>query len=95
MKFNNYMILDFPSKSANEAFARSVAEASLAYMLCALRDIPYYNNRMQKGLWKAEVSHGRALNDQTVGIIGYGAISKYLLDFIHSQEVETGFTQPR
>ena len=23
MKFENYMILDFPSKSANEAFARS------------------------------------------------------------------------
>ena len=23
MKFDNYMILDFPSKSANEAFARS------------------------------------------------------------------------
>ena len=25
MKFDNYMILDFPSKSANEAFARSAA----------------------------------------------------------------------
>ena len=24
MKFDNYMILDFPSKSANEAFARSL-----------------------------------------------------------------------
>ena len=72
----------------NEAFARSVAEASLAYMLCALRDIPYYNNRMQKGLWKAEVSHGRALNDQTVGIIGYGAISKYLLDLLRPFNVK-------
>ena len=66
----------------NEAFARSVAEATLAYMLCALRDIPYYNSRMQNGLWKTERSHGRALNDKTVGIIGYGAISKYLLDLL-------------
>ncbi len=32
MKFDNYMILDFPSKSANEAFARS-AVASFAAQL--------------------------------------------------------------
>ena len=30
MKFDNYMILDFPSKSANEAFARGAAAAFLA-----------------------------------------------------------------
>ena len=29
MKFDNYMILDFPSKSANEAFARSAVESLL------------------------------------------------------------------
>lgn len=72
----------------NEAFARSVAEATLAYMLCALRYIPYYNNRMQNGLWKAETSYGCALNDQTVGIIGYGAISKYLLDLLRPFNVK-------
>lgn len=71
----------------NEAFARSVAEAALAYMLCALRYIPYYNDRMQKGLWKPKVSCGRALNDQTVGIIGYGAISKYLLELLRPFKV--------
>lgn len=72
----------------NEAFARSVAEASLAYMLCALRYIPYYNSQMQNGLWKTEASYGRALNDQTIGIIGYGAISKYLLDLLRPFNVK-------
>lgn len=72
----------------NEAFARSVAEASLAYMLCALRYIPYYNNRMQNGLWKTQTIYGRALNDQTVGIIGYGAISRYLLDLLRPFKVK-------
>lgn len=72
----------------NEAFARSVAEASLAYILCALRYIPFYNNRMQNGLWKTPVSRGRALNDKTVGIIGYGAISKYLLDLLRPFHVK-------
>lgn len=27
MKFDNYMILDFPSRSSNEAFARSAVAA--------------------------------------------------------------------
>lgn len=72
----------------NEAFARSVAEATLAYMLCALRYIPYYNSRMQNGLWKTERSRGCALNDQCVGIIGYGAISKYLLDLLRPFKVK-------
>ena len=30
MKFDNYMILDFPSKSANEAFARSAVDIRTA-----------------------------------------------------------------
>jgi len=72
----------------NEAFARSVAEAALAYMLCALRYIPFYNERMQNGLWKPAVSYGRALNDQRVGIIGYGAISKYLLELLRPFKVK-------
>lgn len=32
MKFENYMILDFPSKSANEAFARSAVACFAAQM---------------------------------------------------------------
>ncbi len=32
MKFNNYMILEFPSKSANEAFARSAVSCFAAQL---------------------------------------------------------------
>ena len=32
MKFDNYMILEFPSKSANEAFARSAVACFAAQM---------------------------------------------------------------
>ena len=32
MKFDNYMILDFPSKSSNEAFARSAVACFAAQM---------------------------------------------------------------
>ena len=32
MKFQNYMILEFPSRSANEAFARSAVALSLIHI---------------------------------------------------------------
>ena len=32
MKFDNYMILDFPSKSSNEAFARSAEATKNMYL---------------------------------------------------------------
>ena len=32
MKFDNYMILDFPSKSSNEAFARAAVACFAAQM---------------------------------------------------------------
>ena len=39
MKFNNYMILDFPSKSSNEAFARSAVACFAAQMDPTLEEL--------------------------------------------------------
>ena len=39
MKFGNYMILEFPSKSANEAFARSVVACFAAQMDPTLEEL--------------------------------------------------------
>ena len=39
MKFDNYMILDFPSKSANEAFARSAVACFAAQMEPTLEEL--------------------------------------------------------
>ena len=39
MKFENYMILDFPSKSANEAFARSAVACFAAQMDPTLEEL--------------------------------------------------------
>ena len=39
MKFGNYMILDFPSKSSNEAFARSVVACFAAQMDPTLEEL--------------------------------------------------------
>ena len=39
MKFNNYMVLDFPSKSCNEAFARSAVACFAAQMDPTLEEL--------------------------------------------------------
>ena len=39
MKFENYMVLDFPSKSANEAFARSAVACFAAQMDPTLEEL--------------------------------------------------------
>lgn len=39
MKFNNYMILEFPSKSSNEAFARSAVACFAAQMDPTLEEL--------------------------------------------------------
>ena len=39
MKFDNYMILDFPSKSCNEAFARSAVACFAAQMDPTLEEL--------------------------------------------------------
>ena len=69
--------------SGNELYAESVAEGALAYMLAALRKIPDYTGEVRKGGWRLpgpDMSQG--LLDQTVGIIGVGAISKHLIKML-------------
>ena len=39
MKFDNYMILDFPSKSSNEAFARSAVACFAAQLDPTLEEL--------------------------------------------------------
>ena len=72
----------------NEAFARSVAEGTMAYMLTALRNIPYISRHTQERGWAPKVHLGETLLDQTVGIVGYGAISRYLLDMLRPFNVK-------
>lgn len=64
--------------SGNNVFAESVAEGTLAYMLCSLRDIVSYSNGLQKGQWKSEDFFNESLLDQSVGLVGFGTVARYL-----------------
>lgn len=64
--------------SGNRVFAESVAESVIAYALSSLRDIPYYSSRLKEGYWPEQFCN-RGLLDRSVGIVGYGMISGYLV----------------
>ncbi len=69
--------------SGNEIYAESVAEGTIAYMLMGLRRIPTYIEHVRNGGWHGDGFFTEGLLDQTVGIIGMGAISRYLIPKLH------------
>lgn len=67
--------------SGNALYAQSVAEGAIAYMLMALRKLPDNVQNIRQGGWQIrQTSEG--LLDQTVGIIGLGTISRYLISML-------------
>ena len=69
--------------SGNEMYAESVAEGAFAYMLAGLRRLPEYMGQVKNGGWTIpgpDLSQG--ILDQTVGIIGMGAIAKNLIKML-------------
>ena len=68
--------------SGNELYAESVAEGALAYILCALRGLVHANQLVQMGEWKPSISESEGLLDKDVGLVGYGAIARYLITFL-------------
>lgn len=75
--------------SGNAHFAESVAEGTLAYMLSALRSIPTEVSALRSGEWRPEYFRKtEGLLDQTVGIIGFGTISRYLIEMLRPFRVK-------
>ena len=80
MKFDNYMILDFPSKSTNEAFARSAVACFAAQMDPTLEELGDIRTAVSEAVTNAIV-HGypnelgvitlrcRILKDHTLDIV--------------------------
>lgn len=67
---------------ANDVFARSVAEATLAYTFCGLRQIELMSDIVRAGGWKDESLANRGLFYKKVGIVGFGAIARHFLELI-------------
>lgn len=68
--------------SGNWFFAQSLAEGTLAYILSALRDIPYYNNEVHQGRWRGKNYYNEGILEQTVGLIGFGMTAQILVTML-------------
>jgi len=68
--------------SGNDEFARSVAEGTLCYILAALRRIPQTVQAFAEKGWPTVYTTTESLLEQNVGIVGLGAISRYLIGYL-------------
>lgn len=70
--------------SGNDVYARSVAESVVAYALTVLRDIPGYLTGMRDSGWRPDDFQNEGLLDQTVGLVGFGAIARYTVELLRA-----------
>ena len=68
--------------SGNDLFAQSVAEGCLCYTLCAKRRIWDYMETVKNGGWSPDVNFTDGLIGKKIGIVGFGAISKYYMKLL-------------
>lgn len=74
--------------SGNDIFAKSVAEGCLCYTLMALRRNDEFLASMKNGGWRLENGWNHGLIGKKVGIVGFGAISKYYMKLLSWFEPE-------
>lgn len=80
--------------SGNKIYAESVAEGVIAYILASLRDIPLYSSEMQSGDWQKNASYNESLLDQSIGLVGFGAVARYLVKMLEVFRVKVKVYDP-
>lgn len=65
--------------SGNEIYASSVAEGTIAYMLTALRRLPFFMDMVKTQGWHSGMWYNEGLLGQTVGIVEFGAVARHLV----------------
>lgn len=65
--------------SGNEIYAQSVAEGTVMYILMGLRRAPDYIKKVKNGGWAQSGDYTKGLLKRNVGIIGFGAIARHLV----------------
>ncbi len=78
---------------AKPGFVQSVTEMAIGYLVDLSRGISRSTASYQAGE-KPEVRMGRQLSGSSVGIIGYGAISRYLAPILHAMGMAVSITDP-
>ncbi len=75
--------------SGFDYFSKSTAEGAVAYMLAAMRDIPFYNDRLkEKRIWRETDDYTDGVIYKKVGLVGYGGVGKYVAKMLSTFDVD-------
>lgn len=75
--------------SGNDLYARSVAESVIAYALYMLRNMGFYNAQMLSQGWAEANWTSEGLLEQTVGLIGFGAVARHTAKLLQAFGTKT------
>ncbi|MBR5473013.1 MAG: hydroxyacid dehydrogenase [Clostridia bacterium] len=74
--------------SGFDYYSRSTAEGAVAYMLAALRNIPFYTDRLKKQkIWRETDDYTDGLIYKTVGLVGFGGVGRYVAQMLKPFDV--------
>lgn len=75
--------------SSFDYYSRSTAEGAVAYMLAALRNIPFYTDRLKnKKIWRETDDYTDGVIYKTVGIVGFGGVGRYVTKMLKSFDAQ-------
>ena len=79
----------FCSKTGGDGANYAAAELTFALMLCAMRQLPQQMESVKAGKWQMGV--GRSLRGRTLGLYGYGRISKAVAHYAEAFGMQVVF----
>ena len=75
--------------SGFDYYSKSTAEGAVAYMLAALRNIPFYTDRLKKKkIWRESDDYTDGLLYKSVGLVGFGGVGRYVAKMLAGFEVD-------
>jgi len=80
--------------SGNDIMAEGVAESTLAYIFAGLKQISFYNGLVQGGGWRPAGAFSPGLMYSNVGLVGFGAIARYLVPMLQPFNVNIRVYDP-
>ncbi len=74
--------------SGFDYYSKSTAEGAVAYMLAALRNIPFYTDRLKKQkIWREAQDYTDGVLYKTVGLVGFGGVGRYVAKMLSNFDI--------
>ncbi|MBO5106342.1 MAG: hydroxyacid dehydrogenase [Clostridia bacterium] len=74
--------------SGFDYFSKSTAEGTIAYMLAAMRNIPFYSHRLkEQKIWCKTDDNTDSVIYKKVGLVGYGGVGRYVAKMLSNFDV--------